>query len=200
MRKFASSMTLLLLCALAIAQTRTITGQVKDSKGDPVPFANISIKGTNAGVSADATGNFKIDVKPGQSLVISSASFAEQEVKVGDASTIAITLQPQGNLQEVVVTALGIKRTRNQVPYAAQQISGDEVSKNRSSNFNRGWDAWIEWRKLDYPQLAPAVDALSDIPLRYPYPVNEQNVNRVNYEAAAAAIGGDLVTTKLVTW
>lgn len=63
--------------------------------------------------------------------------------------------------------------------------------------YNRGWDAWIAWRKLDYPQLAPATDALSDIPVRYPYPVNEQNVNRLNYEAASAAIGGDEVTTKL---
>jgi hypothetical protein len=63
--------------------------------------------------------------------------------------------------------------------------------------YNRGWDAWIEWRRLDYPQLAPAVDAQSVIPLRYPYPVNEQNVNRLNYEAAALAIGGDDVGTKL---
>lgn len=63
--------------------------------------------------------------------------------------------------------------------------------------FNRGWDAWISWRKYDYPQLEPATDALSDIPLRYPYPVNEQNVNTAHYEAAAAAIGGDDVTTRL---
>jgi len=63
--------------------------------------------------------------------------------------------------------------------------------------YNRGWDAWIEWRRLDYPVLSPAVDALSAIPLRYPYPVNEQNVNRLNYEAASTAIGGDLVTTRL---
>ncbi len=63
--------------------------------------------------------------------------------------------------------------------------------------YNRGWDAWIEWRRLDAPHLDPAVDAQSDIPLRYPYPVNEQNVNGSNYEAAAAAIGGDLVETKL---
>jgi Starch-binding associating with outer membrane len=63
--------------------------------------------------------------------------------------------------------------------------------------YNRGWDAWVEWRRLDYPKLVPAADALSDIPLRYPYPVNEQNVNRKNYEAAATAIGGDKVETKL---
>jgi hypothetical protein len=63
--------------------------------------------------------------------------------------------------------------------------------------FNRGWDAWIAWRKFDYPQLTPASEALSDIPLRYPYPVNEQNVNTENYNAAATAIGGDEVATKL---
>jgi hypothetical protein len=63
--------------------------------------------------------------------------------------------------------------------------------------YNRAWEAWIEWRRLDYPHLDPAVDAQSVIPLRYPYPVNEQNVNRINYEAAATAIGGDLVETKL---
>jgi hypothetical protein len=63
--------------------------------------------------------------------------------------------------------------------------------------YNRGWEAWIDWRRLDYPQLVPGALALSDIPLRYPYPVNEQNVNGANYEAAAAAIGGDLVETRL---
>jgi len=63
--------------------------------------------------------------------------------------------------------------------------------------FNRGWNAWIAWRRFDYPILEPAHDALSDIPVRYPYPVNEQNVNKTNYEAAAAAIGGDKVSTKL---
>jgi hypothetical protein len=63
--------------------------------------------------------------------------------------------------------------------------------------YNRGWDAWISWRRLDYPVLQPAQDALSVIPLRYPYPVNEQNVNTANYDAAAAAIGGDDVATKL---
>jgi TonB-linked SusC/RagA family outer membrane protein len=136
MRKTALLMAVLTLCcAWAYAQTRTVTGQVKDSKGSPVPFANVTIKGTNTGVAADVNGNFKIDVNEGASLLITSASFAEQEVKVGTSSTIAITLQSQGNLQEVVVTALGIRRTRNTVPYAAQQVSGDDVSKNRSSNF-----------------------------------------------------------------
>jgi hypothetical protein len=119
MRKIASLCAVLMLFnALVFAQTRTITGQVKDSKGNPVPFANILIKGTNSGVSSDVNGNFKIDIKDGESLLISSTSFSEQEIKIGTASTLTVTLQPQGNLQEVVVTALGSgeQETRSLMP------------------------------------------------------------------------------------
>jgi hypothetical protein len=63
--------------------------------------------------------------------------------------------------------------------------------------YNRGWDAWTENRRLDYPQLVPPPTAVSDFPVRMTYPVVEQNVNGANYAAAAAAIGGDAVTTKL---
>lgn len=63
--------------------------------------------------------------------------------------------------------------------------------------YNRGVDAWTEWRRLDFPELQPPADLNEPIPLRFTYPVLEQNLNRANYEAAAAAIGGDVVTTKL---
>lgn len=63
--------------------------------------------------------------------------------------------------------------------------------------YNRGYDAWTEWRRLDYPQLVAPASALTPIPLRYTYSVDEQNINTVNYNSAATAIGGDKVTTKL---
>jgi hypothetical protein len=63
--------------------------------------------------------------------------------------------------------------------------------------YNRGFEAWTEWRRLDYPQLVAPEEALSDIPVRFPYPVSEQNLNKINYDAASSAIGGDEVTTKL---
>jgi hypothetical protein len=63
--------------------------------------------------------------------------------------------------------------------------------------YNRGWDAWIETRRLDVPAMATPVDAQSAFPVRFTYPINEQNVNVTNYNQASAAIGGDLVTTKL---
>jgi hypothetical protein len=63
--------------------------------------------------------------------------------------------------------------------------------------YNRGWDAWILTRRLDYPTLVPPPNAYSGFPVRFTYPISEQNVNQVNYDKAAAAIGGDLVTTRL---
>jgi hypothetical protein len=64
--------------------------------------------------------------------------------------------------------------------------------------YNRGFDAWTEWRRLDYPELTPppGMDQ-EDIPVRYTYPVLEQNLNTANYEAAASAIGGDVISTRL---
>ncbi|TWR25244.1 SusD/RagB family nutrient-binding outer membrane lipoprotein [Mucilaginibacter pallidiroseus] len=63
--------------------------------------------------------------------------------------------------------------------------------------YNRGWDAWVENRRLDYPKLPAPANPVSDFPVRFNYPVSEQNVNTVNYNDAAAKIGGDEVTSKL---
>jgi hypothetical protein len=63
--------------------------------------------------------------------------------------------------------------------------------------YNRGIDAWIEQRRLDFPRLQPAFGALSGFPVRFTYPVNEQNYNTANYNKAAASIGGDDVETPL---
>ncbi|RZK28130.1 MAG: SusD/RagB family nutrient-binding outer membrane lipoprotein [Hymenobacter sp.] len=65
--------------------------------------------------------------------------------------------------------------------------------------YNQPAQAWVEWRRLDYPKLqAPAVTYQSSgIPLRYFYPNSEQNLNDANRKAAATAIGSDVVATKI---
>lgn len=64
--------------------------------------------------------------------------------------------------------------------------------------YNRGWDAWTEWRRLDYPQLQAPADAFSpSVPVRLTYPVLEQTLNSANYTQAASTIGSDVLTTKL---
>lgn len=65
--------------------------------------------------------------------------------------------------------------------------------------FYQPYEAWAEWRRLDYPVLTPAVDALvgNSIPVRHGYPTAEPNQNKANYEAAVAAQGPDELSTKL---
>lgn len=64
--------------------------------------------------------------------------------------------------------------------------------------FDRGVEAWAEWRRLDFPVLTvPPGLTYADIPVRMPYPFNENKMNKVNYDAASTAIGGDEVSTKL---
>ncbi|QQL49009.1 SusD/RagB family nutrient-binding outer membrane lipoprotein [Mucilaginibacter ginkgonis] len=65
------------------------------------------------------------------------------------------------------------------------------------SFYNRGWDAWINQRRLDYPVLTAPATARTAFPVRFTYPVQEGNVNGPNFTAAGAAIGGNTVTTKL---
>ncbi|HTE01905.1 MAG TPA: SusD/RagB family nutrient-binding outer membrane lipoprotein [Mucilaginibacter sp.] len=63
--------------------------------------------------------------------------------------------------------------------------------------YNRGWDAWTTNRRLDYPVLVKPEHAYTEFPVRFTYPISEQNVNEINYNQASGAIGGDDVTTKL---
>ncbi len=63
--------------------------------------------------------------------------------------------------------------------------------------YNKGFEGWNVWRRLDTPRFNIPQATGNPVPLRYTYPVRERNLNRVNYDAAAAAIGGDAMTTKL---
>jgi hypothetical protein len=63
--------------------------------------------------------------------------------------------------------------------------------------YNRGFEAWTQFRKLDFPQLVAPPDALSPFPVRFAYPIEEQTLNGENWKTASTAIGGDLVDTKL---
>lgn len=122
------------------AQNITVTGRVtaKDD-GLAVIGASVGVKGTTTGTQTNTDGKFSLSVPNGATLSFSFIGYATQEVAV-TGPVINVVLAPSARqLGEVVVTgALGLTRTRNQQAYAAQQVSGDEVSKTRSSNFVEG--------------------------------------------------------------
>lgn len=67
------------------------------------------------------------------------------------------------------------------------------------ASYTRGIEGYNTWRRLDYPifNLPENAETYSDIPVRFTFPINEQTLNAVNYNAASTAIGGDLITTKV---
>ncbi|MDR2126943.1 MAG: SusC/RagA family TonB-linked outer membrane protein [Prevotellaceae bacterium] len=97
--------------------------------------ASVQIKGTTKGASADIEGNYSIAVDKGQTLVISAIGYTTQEIVVGDANVINVTLQTEtAQLSEAVVTALGIRKEKKALGYSVQDIKSEELLKNKTAN------------------------------------------------------------------
>ncbi|HET7896806.1 MAG TPA: TonB-dependent receptor plug domain-containing protein, partial [Flavisolibacter sp.] len=122
-----------------MAQTTTVRGRVVDEQGQPVPFATISELGTTNAARANEQGSFTINlIKAPARLAASAVNFQTQTLENINAGVSELTFslrRGQDQLSEVVVTALGQRRARNQVPYAAQQLVGEDVNRTRSNNF-----------------------------------------------------------------
>jgi TonB-linked SusC/RagA family outer membrane protein len=139
MKKIYCLMTLsLLLTVAAWSQAVRLTGQVKNVQGEPVPFATVAVKGTSQAVSADQNGNFVISAAKGATLVVTAASFQTQEVLVGDQSTVPVILVGETNLQEVVVTALGIRRTEKALGYSVSKVDPDVLVQKSEPDMLKG--------------------------------------------------------------
>ena len=121
------------------AQEMSVTGTVTDESGLPLPGVNIVVKGTSNGVQTDFDGNYKIEAVKGQVLVFSFVGLQTAEYVVSDDPILDVVLAPDAaELDAVVVTAFGIQREKNTLPYAAQQIDGEEVNQTKVGNVASG--------------------------------------------------------------
>ncbi len=138
MRKIASLLSvLMLLCTLAFAQTRTITGTVRDDNGNAIPFATITQAGTKNATTADANGNFSITVPQNARLTISATGFSAQTLAGTDAANISL-VRGEGQLQEVVVTALGIRRDKKALGYAVSTVDPGTLLQKSEPDLLKG--------------------------------------------------------------
>ena len=133
MKKILFSLFLaVFVLAVANAQVRPVTGTVKDDKGAAVAYASVKVKGQASAVVADEKGNFKISAAPNASLVVSATGFASSEVKAS-ATTIDVVLTRQvEDLENVVVTAQGIRKKSKEIGYSYSKVSNDEINVGRS--------------------------------------------------------------------
>ena len=122
----------------AMAQGRTVTGKVTDaSTNQPLPGVSVLVKGTTVGTATGVDGSFTLNVPEGaNTLVFRYISYKTMERPIGTQSTFNVALESDARqLDEVVVTALGIERNRNELAYSAQQVSAEQITRTRSSDF-----------------------------------------------------------------
>ncbi len=119
----------------AMAQSNgKVTGTVTDLNGEPLIGATVMVKGTKTGAATDVDGKFSIKAAQGSTLVVTYIGSKPTEVKV-TGSTVNIQLADgTTNLDEVVVTALGIKKDKKSLGYAVEELKSDELMKNKSAN------------------------------------------------------------------
>lgn len=135
------AISFLLIFALqlqVLAQGRVITGNVTDaSTNQPLPGVAVLVKGTTVGTATGADGNYSITVPDGATtLEFRFIGYRTTERPIGDATSINVALPVAAEqLGEVVVTALGIERNKNELAYSAQQVSGDEITRTRPADF-----------------------------------------------------------------
>lgn len=134
LRKTVVALLLLLLPAFLFAQ-KQITGRVIGKENQSVSGLSVLVKGTSKGTSTNDDGSFTIMANPGDILVVSGVGVAATEYKVGNSGQAVIDVQgSQTALDEVVVTALGVKKETKRLGYSVQEVKGSDLVKARESN------------------------------------------------------------------
>ena len=121
---------------VSLAQVKNVKGIITDSDGMPLPGASVAVQGGQKGTTTDFDGLYTIEVQKGQTLVFTYVGLETQSIVVGDAATINVKMMQAASnaLNEVVVTSLGIKKTRKSLTYAAQELKGEELTRVKDAN------------------------------------------------------------------
>lgn len=130
------SVWLLALGEVAFAQERSISGRITSADdGSPIPGASVAIKGTNRGTTTDADGAYRLNVGNAGQLVVSFVGMLNQEVEIGNRTTIDVALRTDSRqLNEVVVTALGIQKEAKGLGFSQASINNQELTVGRTTN------------------------------------------------------------------
>lgn len=115
---------------------KEIKGKIVDETGEPLIGVNVSVEGGTTGTISDFDGNFSVKAPENSVLKISYIGYMTQQIPVSGKSFYQIVMkQDTEELEEVVVTALGIKRAEKALSYNVQQINTDAITSNKDVNF-----------------------------------------------------------------
>lgn len=133
---FTIIVLLVMLCSSKVfAQSSRISGTVTGENKEALPGVNILISGSSQGTVTDSEGKYTLEAPANATLVFSFIGYVSQTIAVGARSSIDVQLtQESRNLDEFVVTALGIKREAKTLGYATATVNADQISTNRTPN------------------------------------------------------------------
>ncbi|MEJ0105148.1 MAG: SusC/RagA family TonB-linked outer membrane protein [Bacteroidota bacterium] len=144
---FRQTVVVLLLGSIASAQTpvTVIKGKVTDAEtNQPMAGVSVGIKGTTTGVVTDEKGNFSVSASSANTLTFSYIGYNNIEIAVGSQAVINVALQSvAGQLKDVVVTALGIKREKRSLGYSVTTVAGSSLTEAREINFVNGLEGKV---------------------------------------------------------
>ena len=138
------------------AQDVSISGTVTSKEGEPLPGVNVLVKGSSLGTQTDFDGKYTIKTAKGTVLVFSYVGLIKQSITVGNASVINVSMEEDENtLNEVVVTALGIKRSKKALAYAVTEIKGESLTKSRATNVGNSLAGKVAGVSVNAPATGP---------------------------------------------
>ncbi len=138
MKKLVLLSMLLCLHTVLLAQGVVVQGTVTDEAGEGLPGVNVVKKGTSVGTITDINGAYQLEIEEPENatLLFSSVGFESQEIAVGTQTSIYVVLTPDiTQLEEIVVSAFGLKREAKSLAYARQAVGTEDMVEARSSNF-----------------------------------------------------------------
>ena len=126
-----------LIVQVSFAQEKTVSGTVSDNTGG-LPGVSVVIKGTSTGAETDFDGKYSIRAKSGDVLVFNYLGYKTVEKTVGSANVIDVTLEEGGEvLDEIIVTAQGIKREKKALGYAVSKVDSEQLEQRSEGDIGR---------------------------------------------------------------
>ena len=135
---FLWSLLGLLMLNIAWAQQKTIRSTVLEETDSPLPGATVIIDGTTQGVSTDFDGNFSITANIGDVLVVSYVGYADQRVTVGAQDQYSINMQSDSELDEIILTALGLEKKKDDDLSSTSVVQVDQLQKSGETGVLQG--------------------------------------------------------------
>ncbi len=121
------------------SQQRLVTGQVTDTLGVAISGVSVSLQGTSTETMTDDQGRFSLQATADNVFVFRFVGFQAKQVRVGNQATLQVVLQQAvSDIDEVIVTALGIKRDEKALGYAQQTLNAEQLSSAVSTNWSEG--------------------------------------------------------------